>query len=70
MSAKIQIEKRNQTNLLKWLNDGKVIESTYLFIFRTLLLQFLCDVHNREGENKMSVENEKMQEKLCSVFAE
>jgi hypothetical protein len=67
MSAKIQIEKRNQTNLLKWLNDGKVIESTYLFIFRTLLLQFLCDVHNREGENKMSVENEKMQEKLCSV---
>jgi hypothetical protein len=44
MSAKIQIEKRNQTNLLKWLNDGKVIESTCLFIFRTLLLQFLCDV--------------------------
>jgi hypothetical protein len=48
MSAKIQNEKRNETNLLKWLNDGN-ISSTYPFIFRTLLLQFLCGVHNREG---------------------
>ncbi len=53
MSAKIQNEKRNETNLLKWLNNGN-ISSTYLFIFRTLLLQFLYDVHNREGDDKMT----------------
>jgi hypothetical protein len=41
MSAKIQNEKRNETNLLKWLNNGN-ISSTYPFICRTLLLlQFL-----------------------------
>jgi hypothetical protein len=39
-----------------------------LFIFRTLLLQFLCDVHDREGDDKMSVENEKMLAKLGSVY--
>jgi hypothetical protein len=32
MSAKIQNEKRNETNLLKWLDDGN-IESTYPFYF-------------------------------------
>ena len=56
------IAKRTQTNLLKCLNDG-TIESTYRFIFRTLQWQFLC-AHNREGDNKMSVENEKMQKIL------
>ena len=66
MSAKILSEKRNETNLLKWLNDGN-ISSTYPFILRTLLLQILCDVHTREGDDKMSVENEKMQTKLGSV---
>jgi hypothetical protein len=61
------LSKRNQTKLQKWLNDEN-IELTYPFICRTLLLQFLCcDVHNREGDDKMSVENEKMQAKLCSV---
>ena len=34
MSAKIQSEKRNETNLLKWLNNGN-ISSTYPFICRT-----------------------------------
>jgi hypothetical protein len=32
MSANIQSEKRNETILLKWLNDGN-IESTYTFYF-------------------------------------
>jgi hypothetical protein len=53
MSAKIQNEKRIETNLLKCLNDGN-ISSTYPFIFRTMLLQFICDVHNREGDDKMT----------------
>ena len=58
MSAKIQNEKRNETNLLKWLNYGN-ISSTYPFLFAVRCSSLF--VHNREGDVKMSVENKKMQ---------
>ena len=64
MSAKIQNEKRNETNLLKWLNYGN-ISSTYPFLFAVRCSSLF--VHNREGDDKMSVENENMQAKLGSV---
>jgi hypothetical protein len=64
MSANIQSEKRNETNLQKWLNDGNIDLSTYPFNCRTVRCCYSFFVHNREGDDKMSVENEKMQKIL------
>jgi hypothetical protein len=48
----------------------EILNQLTLFIFRSLLLQFL-HAQQRRRCDKMSFENEKMQAQLCSVlFAE